>query len=124
MDKKIESIGYSLNEQVNYGTVKIADDVVAMIAALAASEVTGVHSLAGNELLAMVQKNNLTKGVKVSIADKVVEAEVSIVIEYGYNIPEISSQVQTKVKQAIETMTGMEVSDVNIKVAGVLVNGK
>lgn len=117
MENKSEKSNYALNENVNFGTVKIADDVIAMIAALATAEVSGVHSLAGNELLAKV--GSTTKGVKVEINGKSVLVELSIIIKYGYNIPEVSSQVQDKVIQAIETMTGMDVSDVNIKVAGV-----
>lgn len=106
----------------NVGSVQIADDVVAMIAALAASEVEGVSSVVGditNEVMSKVAVKKLTKGVRVDLLDSNVTIDLSIMIGFGYPIPETSRQVQEKVKNSVETMTGLTVEDVNIRVASV-----
>ena len=113
---------YVLKEDEKLGAVQIADDVVAMIASLAAAEVEGVSALVGNitnELMSRVGMKKLTKGVKVEVVDGVVSVDIAIVIEYGHNIPQTSRNVQNKVKAAIENMTGLEVADINIRIAGV-----
>ena len=102
-----------MEKNTNIGVVQIADDVVAIIAGLATTEVKGVSSMAGNitkEIISKLGKKNLSKGVKVDVA---------INIEYGYNVPEVSKNVQDKVKAAIENMTGLSVSEVNVSIAGV-----
>ena len=104
------------------GEVKIADEVVAIIAGLAATEVSGVDSMAGNitnELVGKLGMKNLSKGVKVDVTEEHVSVDLSLNMKYGYNIPEVSEKVQEKVKSAIENMTGLTVLDVNIKIAGV-----
>lgn len=109
-------------EEETFGTVKIADDVVAMIAALAATEVDGVAAMNGNvanELLSRVGVKGLAKGVRVDIFNKKVKVELAITMEYGFNIPATCQSVQTKVKSAIENMTGLEVTDVNIRISGI-----
>ena len=109
-------------EERGIGTVQIADDVVAMIASLAATEIEGVSSMVGNitnELMSKVGMKKLTKGVKVDILENVVTVDLAVVLEYGFNIPKTCQKVQEKVKTAIETMTGLTVSDVNIRIAGV-----
>ena len=106
----------------NVGSVQIADDVVAMIAALAASEVEGVSSVVGditNEVMSKVAVKKLTKGVRVDLLDSNVTIDLSIMIGFGYPIPETSRQVQEMVKNSVETMTGLTVEDVNIRVASV-----
>ncbi len=111
-----------LQEDEKIGSVKIADDVVAMIAALAATEVEGVAAMAGNvtnELLSMVGVKNMTKGVKVDVISRKVRLDLAIIMEYGYNIPATCQRVQSKVKNAVENMTGLDVTDVNIRIAGV-----
>lgn len=113
---------YVLQDNENIGAVQIADDVVVMIAGLAAREVEGVSAMAGNvtgELMSKVGVKNLAKGVKVDILGKDVTVELAVNVEYGYNIPAVSQKIQTKVKSAIENMTGLNVTDVNIRVAGV-----
>ena len=122
MDKEMENKTYSLEGSGSIGEVRIADDVVAMIAGYAALETDGVSSLAGNatgELLNRVGVKTLQKGAKVEVVDHVVSVELAVILCYGYNIPATSSKIQEKVKSAIETMTGLEVSDVNIRIAGV-----
>ncbi|MGN0325750.1 MAG: Asp23/Gls24 family envelope stress response protein [Lachnospiraceae bacterium] len=106
----------------NIGSVQIADDVVAMIASLAATEIDGVSALVGNitnELMSKVGMKKLTKGVKVDIIENVVTIDLAIILEYGFNIPKTCQKVQDKVKTAIETMTGLTVSDVNIRISSV-----
>ena len=110
------------SEAVDIGTVKIADDVVASIAGIAATEVEGVVSMAGNignELKSKMGVKNLAKGVKVEVIGKSVKADIALIVEYGYSIPAISQKVQEKVKSTIENMTGLTVTDVNIRIAGV-----
>lgn len=122
MEQELGKNTYVLQEDEKIGSVKIADDVVAMIAALAATEVDGVAAMAGNmtnELLSRVGVKNLAKGAKVEVLNKKVKVDIAITVEYGYNIPSTCQSVQTKVKNAIENMTGLEVTDVNIRIAGI-----
>lgn len=111
-----------LKADENVGAVQIADDVVAMIASLAATEVNGVSSMAGNitnELMSRVGMKKLTKGVRVSVQDGCVNVDLAVTMDYGYNIPVTCQQVQNKVKSAIENMTGLTCESVNIRIAGV-----
>ena len=104
------------------GEVKIADEVVAIIAGLAATEVEGVSSMAGNitnELVSKLGMKNLSKGIRVEVAEGVVKVAVALNIAYGYAIPKVSTKVQERVKNAIENMTGLEVSGVNVRIASV-----
>ncbi|MEF9941496.1 MAG: Asp23/Gls24 family envelope stress response protein [Lachnospiraceae bacterium] len=104
------------------GEVQIADEVVAIIAGLAAMEVDGVASMAGNatrELVSKLGMKSLSKGVKVDVLEGVVTVALALNLKYGYSIMDITSKVQEKVKTAIENMTGLTVADVNIRVAGV-----
>ena len=113
---------HKVYEKDKIGEVQIADEVVAIIAGLAATEVEGVDSMAGNitnELVGKLGMKNLSKGVKVEIVDSVVSVDLTLNIEYGMNILETSKKVQEKVKAAIENMTGLEVADVNIHIASV-----
>ena len=113
---------YTIQNDAGKGEVKIADEVVAIIAALAATEVEGVASMAGNitnELIRRRRMKNLSKGVKVDVLEGVVTVSLTLNLKYNYSVVEVSGKVQEKVKNAIENMTGLEVADVNIKVAGV-----
>lgn len=113
------------DESIQIGNVEIADEVVAIIAGLAVMEVEGVASMAGNitkELIGKLGVRNLSKGVKVDVIDGVVSVEVNVNVSYGYNIPDISKQIQEKVKTALENMTGLSVSDVNVNIADVIVS--
>lgn len=122
MAQESDKNSYVLQEDENLGTVKIADDVVAMIAALAATEVEGVAAMSGNmtnELLSRVGVKSVAKGTRVEVFQKRVKVDLAITIEYGFNIPATCQRVQTKVKNAVENMTGLEVNDVNIRIAGI-----
>lgn len=113
---------YTIQNDASKGEIKIADEVVAIIAALAATEVEGVASMAGNitnELIGKLGTKNLSKGVKVDVLEGIVTVSLALNLKYNYSIVEVSARVQEKVKNAIENMTGLEVADVNIKVAGV-----
>lgn len=113
---------YTLQGDENIGAVKIADDVVAMIAGLAATEIEGVAGMYGNitnEIMSKVGVKNLAKGVKVEVTDGKVKTDIALIVEYGYNIPAISQKVQTRVKNAIQNMTGLVAEDINIRIAGV-----
>ena len=113
---------YTIQNDASKGEIKIADEVVAIIAALAATEVEGVASMAGNitnELIGKLGMKNLSKGVKVTVLEGVVTVDLNLNIEYGKNILETSKKVQEKVKSSIENMTGLEVADVNIHIASV-----
>ena len=113
---------YTIQDDSSMGEVKIADEVVGIIAALAATEVEGVASMAGNitnELISRLGMKNLSKGVKVDVLEGVVTVSLELNMKYNYSIMDVSAKVQEKVKSAVENMTGLEVADVNVKVAGV-----
>ena len=105
------------------GEVQIAEEVITIIAGLATTEVDGVCSMGGNitkELVSRLGMKNLSKGVRVEVTEEgKIEVFVTINIAYGYAIPAVSSNVQEKVKAAIENMTGLEVSSVNVRIADV-----
>ena len=103
--------------------MQIADEVIAVIAGLAATEVEGVIKMSGNitnEIVSKLGMKNLSRGVKVEIIDNLVDVSLSLILRYGVSIPKTSKEVQEKVKSAIETMTGMTVSEVDIRIAGIL----
>ncbi len=115
---------YNLKEEGVLGDIQIADDVIAIIAGLAATEVEGVAKMYGNitnELVSKLGMKNLSKGVKVIVNPEDVQVDLSLELKYGYSVMEVSKVVQEKVKQAIETMTGLEVSEVRVRIAGVAI---
>ena len=104
------------------GVIRVADDVVSIIAGLAATEVEGVASMAGNitnEIVAKTGIKNLAKGIRVEVLDGIVTVDVNLNIRYGYAIPEVSGNVQERVRTAIEAMTGLEVGTINVRIASV-----
>ena len=107
----------------NTGEVKIADDVVATIAAIAAGEVEGVSGITGNIsdrfMNSVGIKGGAVSGVRVDVAGNMVRVDIAIIIKYGHNVRETSKKVQDKIKNSIETMTGLNVTDVNIRITGV-----
>ena len=120
-------ITYKIQDLGGIGEVQIADEVVAIIAGLAATEVNGVASMAGNitnELVSRLGVKNLSKGVKVEVTEEHVSVNMALNLKYGYSIPDVCEKVQEKVKNAIENMTGLMVLDVNIKIAGVSLEEK
>jgi len=109
-------------EESNEG-IKIANDVVAVIAGVAVSEVPGVASMSGgfaggiSEVLS--GKKNLSKGIKVEADEKEVKIDVNIIVEYGSRIPDVAFEIQNRVKKSVENMTGLKVAEVNVHVQGV-----
>ena len=124
MEKDENQTGYTL-ENGNMGQVQIADEVVAIIAGRAATEVEGVASMAGNitnELVSKLGKKSLSKGIRVKVEDGIVNVNVALNIAYGYSVPKTCKKVQEKVKAAIENMTGLEVEKVDIQIANVSIS--
>lgn len=122
LETKTEEIALQNNN------IKIADDVVAVIAGVAVSEVQGVFGMSGgfaggiSEVLS--GKKNLAKGIKVEVNDKTTKIDVNIIVEYGTRIPDVAYEIQSKVKKAVETMTGLSVTEVNVHVQGVNTDNK
>ena len=113
---------YKIQEVGGIGEINIADEVVAIIAGLAATDVDGVASMGGNitnELVSKLGMKNLSRGVKVTVLEKVVTVDLTLHLDFDKNLLEVSKKVQEKVKSSIESMTGLEVADVNIRIASV-----
>lgn len=114
-----------INEKVETTSegIQIADDVVAVIAGKAVSEVSGVAGMAGGFAGGITEvlsgKKNLSKGIKVDIEEKEVKIDINIIVEYGVRIPDVAFEIQNRVKKAIEAMTGLTVLNVNVHVQGV-----
>ncbi len=108
--------------------IKIADDVVAVIAGVAVAEVPGVAEMAGGFAGGITEvlsgKKNLAKGIKVEVGEKDTKIDVNIIVEYGVRIPDVAFEIQNRVKKAVETMTGLNVVEVNVHVQGVNTEGK
>ncbi len=114
----------SINEA---GSIKIADDVVAIIAGLAATEVNGVAGMSGGlvgGIAEFVGKKNPSKGVKVEVGAKEAAVDLFVIVEFGVRIPEVANEIQRGVKKAIEGMTGLTVVEVNVHVQGVAFKGE
>lgn len=125
MEKETKRNTYVLPGNEDLGSVQIADEVIAVIAGLAATEVNGVSAMAGNitnELMSKVGVKNLAKGVRVEVIGQKVKIALSLLMDYGYNIPTTCGKVQERVKSTVENMTGLDVTDVNVRIAGVDMN--
>ena len=122
-EKKDEIVEIEENTEGTNDGIKISNDVVAVIAGVAVSEVPGVASMSGgfaggiSEVLS--GKKNLSKGIKVDAGEKEVKIDVNIIVEYGSRIPDIAFDIQNRVKTAVEGMTGLKVVAVNVHVQGV-----
>ena len=109
--------------ETSENNIQISDDVVAVVAGIAASEVPGVSDMAGgfaggiSEVLS--GKKNMSKGIKVDITGKSTKIDVNIIVEYGARIPEVAFEIQKRVKKSVENMTGLIVEEVNVHVQGV-----
>ena len=104
------------------GSVRIADDVVAIIAGLAATEVPGVAGMSGGiagGIAEMLGRKNLSKGVKVEVGETEAAVDIHVIVTYNVRIPDVAVKIQENVKKAIETMTGLKVVEVNVHVQGV-----
>ncbi len=124
-DNENKNANWSSKEISSIGEVMIADDVIATIAGLAATEVEGVSAMQGNvtnELVGKLGMKNLTKGVRIKVTEAGVAVELSVQMRYGYSIPKTCKAVQEKVKAAIENMVGLSVEVVNVHIVGVDTN--
>ena len=123
MGKEVESRNtHSLcHESGAIGEVRIADDVIGGIAGLATMEIQGVASMAGNATMDLLSKlsGNLSKGVTIQVEENNVRIDLALVMEYGYSAPKVCRKVQEIVKSAVESMTGFNVTEVNVRIAGV-----
>lgn len=103
--------------------IQISDDVVAVIAGVAVSEVPGVAGMAGGFAGGITEvfsgKKNLAKGIKVEVTETQAKIDVNIIVEYGSRIPDVAFEIQNRVKKAVESMTGLKVEEVNVHVQGV-----
>lgn len=105
-----------------HGTVRIADEVVSIIAGIAATDIQGVAGMSGGiagGIVEMLGKKNLSKGVKVNVGETEATIDLYIIVDYGVKIPEVTASIQESVKQNVETMTGLTVLEVNVYVQGV-----
>ncbi len=114
---------YVISSQPNLGAVLVTENVIAVIAAMAALEVDGVVSMAGNitaEIIAKMGMKKLSKGVSVDVADDEIMIDISLIIKMGENIVTVSKKVQEKVKDTVENMTCMKVVNVNVNISNVI----
>lgn len=115
----------NMKKSQSYGVVKISEDVVGVIAGIAASEIKGIQglqpTLTGGITQVVTGKRNVTKGVKVTVGESDAIIDMAVSVEYGYKIPEVVGKVQKNVKETVETITGLKVSAVNIFVNNVFV---
>ena len=125
-NKEVNEVTNEVKEEVtleNNANIKIADDVIAVIAGAAASEVPGVSAMAGGFAGGISEvfsgKKNFAKGIKVEAGEKETRIDVNIIVEYGVRIPDVAFEIQNRVKKAVEGMTGLKVLDVNVHVQGV-----
>ena len=125
-EKKVQGEEITISQDNN--EIKISDDVVAVIAGIAVSEVPGVSGMAGGFAGGITEvlsgKKNLAKGIKVEVGEKETKIDVNIIVEYGVRIPDVAFEIQSRVKKAVETMTGLTVSEVNVHVQGVNTESK
>lgn len=124
-DNDVKNANWSSKEVSNIGEIMIADDVIATIAGVAATEVEGVFAMQGNitnELVGKLGMKNLTKGIHVNLTEDGVTVDLSVQMCYGYSIPKTCKEVQEKVKSAIENMVGLTVNVVNVHIVGVDTN--
>lgn len=115
----------NMSNEMDMGIVKISDEVVGVIAGLATTEIKGIVGMSTGPVGGITQiltgKKNLSKGVKVTVGENSATIDLSVVIEYGVRIPEVALKVQENVKRAVESMTGLTVSAVNIHVQNILI---
>ena len=126
MAENVKDNKYTIEDEGS-GFIQIADDVVSSIVGLACTEVEGVARLTGGitrDIVAKLGKNNLSKGIIVQYEEDKVKVDVSVEVKFGYNIVEVSKEIQDKIKTTVENMTGLEVTDIGVKISGIKVSGR
>lgn len=115
----------NIKNEIDMGIVKISDEVVGVIAGLAATEIKGIVGMSSGVVGGITQilkgKKNISKGVKVNVGEESASIDLYVVVEYGVKIPEVAQKVQEDVKRSVETMTGLTVSSINIHVQNVMI---
>ncbi|EJO5346989.1 Asp23/Gls24 family envelope stress response protein [Clostridium botulinum] len=115
----------NIKNEIDMGIVKISDEVVGVIAGLAATEIKGIVGMSSGVVGGITQilkgKKNISKGVKVNVGEESASIDLYVVVEYGVKIPEVAQKVQEDVRRSVETMTGLTVSSVNIHVQNVMI---
>ncbi|MBU0701612.1 Asp23/Gls24 family envelope stress response protein [bacterium] len=109
-------------DQVGIGSVKVSDEVIATIASVAATQIEGVAGMSEgivDGLAKIITGGQATKGIKVSVGEEEAAIDISVIVEYGYSIAEIGRKIQECVKNAVESMTGLKVVEVNVYIQGV-----
>ncbi len=122
-----ENITTNIHSENGEGQISFADDVVAVIAGLAAIEIEGVVGMSGgvaDGIAEMLGRKNLTRGVKVEVGTTEAAIDLDIIALYGAKIPEVARKVQENVKKAVEMMTGLDVVEVNVNIIGVSMDNK
>ncbi len=112
------------NTNDDIGNVKIADEVIATIAGIATSEVKGVAGMSGTiagGIAEILGKKNLSKGVKIEHNGDLVSIDLHLIVAYGVRVPEVSWEIQERVKKAVESMTGLEIEKINIYIEGIFI---
>ena len=107
------------------GSIRIADEVLSTVAGIAAAEVEGISTMSGswgNDIVEKFGRKNFSKGIKVEVNEDQTNIDIYVVIKYGYAIPSVAENVQNSVRSAVETMTGLKVTSVNVHVVSVTVN--
>jgi len=118
----METVNLEEAGRTSLGAIRIANEVVAVIAGLAATEIDGLVGMSGGiagGFAEMLGRKNLSKGVRVEVGEKEAAVDIFVIVEYGAKIPDVASRVQENVKHAIESMTGLKVLEVNVHVQGV-----
>lgn len=108
-----------MEDKTNIGSIKIANEVIAIIASLSATEVDGVTGMSGGVGSGIAEMLGYKKGVKVEASESECVVDLTVIIDYGYAIPDVAEGIQENVKEAIESMTGLDVKEINIHVQGV-----
>ncbi|MBI4777593.1 Asp23/Gls24 family envelope stress response protein [Candidatus Desantisbacteria bacterium] len=109
-------------EQANIGSVKVSDEVIATISSVAATQVEGVAGMSEgivDGIAKIITGGQATKGIKVSVGEEEAAIDISVIVEYGHSIAEIGRRIQEAVKNAVESMTGLRVVEVNVYIQGV-----
>lgn len=109
----------NLNSKEEIGSVRIASDVIVVIASIATKEVEGVASLGSKDFVEKIGVKTPNKGIKVQVGEDDTTIDVQLIVEYGFKILDVASKVQSNIKKSVETMTGLSVSCVNIHVQGI-----
>lgn len=122
-DEKLKNEDVNKEAENTENGIEISNDVIAVIAGVAVSEVQGVASMSGGFAGGITEvlsgKKNMAKGIKVEKTENTAKIDVNIIVEYGSRIPDVAFEIQNRVKKSVEGMTGFKVEEVNVHIQGV-----